>query len=488
MPLLAMQSGLAGILRKKNTVSVPPPANAYDPPAGWVAAPTMNDNFTRSAQFGQDALDPALWKHRNFGRYFMHDAAYSDNANQIEATGSTIKVHVKRVGNEWRTDGWLGGSQNTDAGAYGYNVGVLEFHHRFRMRMSHYLSPGVGGYHLAWEASGNWGQEFDWVETPGRNKSRCATVMHWDSRGQYDLGSNNEFSAVNTDIDLTQWHVWDCRRTFRTINGVVHATIEVWIDGVKLIDPGGWTDNQWMTRPVVFGPAGFVATTNRQDVVDWYTAPSAESPTSSHMEFDYMLTWVPGGGGGGTPAPAKSISLSPANPGTIVEPSPGASVTWNTTINSSGFTNLSYSVESAGGVEYPESIVNTTTTGSKAVTATFKATGDKFYAWETLNYDNVNVVTQPVTIASSSRSIVLDPHEPGTRAAGPMAITVTTTGITNITWALVNPDYAWVSNTAVATSGSVVINPNFTTTGQFVKVFDTNDASFAVDSGAVTIT
>lgn len=487
MPLIGLQGGLAGIISKRNVVSVPPPANEYDPPAGWVPAATMNDNFVRTAQTGQDSLDPALWKHRNFGRYFMHNAAWSDNANQIEATGSTIKVHVKKVGTEWRTDGWLGGSQNTAPAEYGYNVGLLEFHHRFRMRMSHYISPGVGGYHLSWEASGNWGQEFDWVETPGYNKSRCATVMHWDSTGNYDLGSNNEQSYVNTDIDLTEWHVWDCRRTFKTINGIVHATIEVWIDGVKLIDPGGWTDNRWMTRPVVHGPAGFVARTDIQGVVDWYSAPSAESPTSSHMEFDYMLTWVPSSG---TQPVTKTISFSPANPGTLTETSTGSGAPWTTSIVSQGITSVSW-VKVAPNFAFIEPITTLATTGSVSITPTFTATGQFIKAYETNNLDNVVVNSGAVTLnapAQTGRSIALNPQNPGSRAAGPLATTVTTTGITNITWALVNPDFTWVSNTSVATSGTVTVSPNYTTTGQFLKVFDTNDASFVVDGGAVTIT
>ena len=88
------------------------------------------------------------------------------------------------------------------------------------------------------------------------------------------------------------------------------------------------------------------------------------------------------------------------------------------------------------------------------------------------------------------RTISISPVNPGSRAAGPWPVTVTTTSITSISWVMMEPNtWAWRGNAVtVATTGSVGIVPNLDVTGDFLKVWDTNDVGLAAYSGNVTIT
>lgn len=96
---------------------------------------------------------------------------------------------------------------------------------------------------------------------------------------------------------------------------------------------------------------------------------------------------------------------------------------------------------------------------------------------------------------AASRSIAIQPQQPGAMqesVAGQgvdWPVTIQTTGLSAIAWVVVRSDYVWrgSSPTVTATNGSVQIVPRLLATGDFLKVFDPTDYSFASDSGAVTI-
>lgn len=483
MPVLCLLSGLA--LNYRRPAGGTPEAGVLAPPAGWVQ--TLDEPFSRTATFGVEALDPAIWKQRSSGGSAHNGSSTWDNGAQTESTGTTLKIHSKNVGGAWRVDGFLKGIQNSNPAAYGYDKGYLQFHARTRIRLSHAIAPGVGGYFLFWQADNAWGSELDILETPGQTKNRADATVHWDSRGQYDLGSNNEQSTSEVIADLTQWTVFDTVRTFVFgPDGTPKATIQESINGVLMPSKTGWTDNLYICKPMVPGYASYVAP-DIPGVRDWYGLPTSETPADSWIEVDYLKIWEPVSG---TVPVTKSISFSPSDPGTLTPASGGTTVTWNTTINTTGITNLSWAIVGGPPTYAFRTITDTTTTGSKAIAPVFQNSGEFIKAYETGNIESYAVDSGSVTIgiAPTGRNLTINPFNPGSRAAGVLATTITTTGITSITWAVVNPGtYSWAMNGTVNTSGSVVINPNYTATGQFLKVFDTNDSSFVQDCGAVTI-
>ncbi len=483
MPVLGLLSGLA--LNYRRPVGGTPEAGVLTPPTGWVQ--TLDEPFSRAATFGVEALDPAIWKQRSFGGSAHNGSSTWDEGAQTQSTGTTIRIHSRNVNGAWKVDGFLKGIQNTDPAAYGYDKGYLQFHARTRIRLSHAIAPGVGGYALFWQADNVWGSELDILEAPGRIKNRADATMHWDSRGQYDLQTNDEQSTSEVSIDLTQWNDFDMVRTFTFgPDGTPKATIQVAINGILMQSKEGWTDNQWLCKPMVPGYASYVAP-DIPGVRDWYGLPTSETPADTWIEVDYLKIWEPEAGS--VPI-TKSISFAPSEPGTLTPAAGGGTVTWNTTINTTGITNLSYAIVSGPPTYAFRTITDTTTTGSKAVSIAFQNSGEFVKAYETGNIQAFAVDSGAVTIgvAPVGRTLTVNPFEPGSRAAGVLPTTVTTTGISSITWAVVNPGtYSWAMNGTTNTSGSVVINPNYTATGQFLKVFDTNDYTFVQDCGQVTI-
>ena len=483
MVLLALQSNLAGVIRRG--VALPPPRADNDPPAGWVQ--TMADDFSLPAARGNAALDGAIWKHKNFGTGSgVHNGSSSWNGGQnIESTGSTIRIHSTRVNGAWFVDGFQMGIQNTNPSGYGYHPGYTQFHFRFRFRMSHLNARGVGAYVLHWPATNKWSSEYDWVETPGAQKNRIDATMHWDSRGLGDLNTNNQQQTLTkNNIDLTQWVVMDVRRTYIVENGITYATIEIWINGEKQISPAGWIKNQWLVEPIVPGAASYVAP-NLTWAQNWYTVPDANTPNDSWIEIDYMYNWEPTG----TAVPVtKTITLNPLNPGNINQATAGASVTWNTSVVTQNISSITWQVFDSAGVARG-SPTTVATTGNVTITPTFVATGDRVRAWETSDTSRIVESGAVTLIAPTTRSITLDPQNPGTVTAGvAVPINVITTGITSFTYVVVNANFSWTSAGNVrTTTGERVINPTFTATGQFLKVFDTNDSTFEKNSGPVTI-
>lgn len=483
MPLISLNNGF----RPGRRVPASVVANAFDPPAGWVR--TFQDNFTQPATYGVNALDPAKWKHRSFGSGNAHQGAATwDNGNSTESTGTTLRVHTRRVNGAWKVDGFLAGIQMTDPAGYAYHPGYGEFHQRFRARMVN-AGRGVGAYECMWPLPSNkWGIEIDVLETPGAVKNKADATMHWDSRGLYDLNTNNEYRTRSLTVDLTQYNVWDCRRIFELIDGIVYASVYVWVNGIACGPAPEWIRNRWLTTRTVPGFASYVAP---PDAYNWYTAPDSSSPPDSYIEAEELEIWEPPTGGG-TPIVTKSINISPGNPGTLNETSAGSGAIWNTSIVTNGISAVNWAIVGPAPSYTQRNLQsNVATTGNLPIAPRFMANGEFVKAWETASPTR-ETISGPVTLNPSTvatRSLSVSPSSPGSRPAGPLATTITTTGITSITWVLVNPDFSWPNGgTQVPTTGSVTINPNYTTSGQFLKVFDTNDSTYKVDCNPVTIT
>jgi hypothetical protein len=487
MPLLGLQSGLAGIIGRKPTVVVPPPANPQDPPSGWGLV--MSDDFTMPATYGVNAVDSNIWHHVGYGAGCgVHNgAACWNNGNNIQSTGTTLRIHSTLVNGTWLVDGFQQGQQNSNPAAAKYHIGYRNFHCRFRFRASHLHAPGVGFYCLGWQANDAWGSEFDWIETPGFDKNTIDATMHFDSRGLYELGSNNQYDTSVYNTDLSQWTIIDARRTIVVESGIEYATIEQWVNGVKLPGNPNWVHNRWMCYPLVMGIASYVAP-NAQWAIDWYSIPDSSTPTDFYGEFDYMYIWAPPNDVT-PPVVTRSIAFNPSGPGTLTRPSPGAPVSWTTTIVTTGLTTIQYVVVNPN-FSFSASPTTITTAGSVAITVQFTTTGQFVKVLDNADanfYSDSGAVTITEAV-STSKSIAMTPSGPGTRASGAFPFTINSSNIANVTYVVVNANYSWAdAGTSVATSGSVNVSVNLTTTGQFIKIFDTSDTSIQYDSSAVTI-
>lgn len=191
----------------------------------------------------------------------------------------------------------------------------------------------------------------------------------------------------------------------------------------------------------------------------------------------------------GTPIP-KTITFSPTSPGTVTATSTNFAYQWRTNITTTGITRLSWVIVSSNGANR-SAVTTVDTTGSVQISPVFLNTGEFVRAFEENNLvvakDSSSITIAPYTPANKTLSFT--PLNPGSITAGTLNVTVTTTGIASITWAVVNSDanYTWSQSASVATNGSVVISPVFTATGQFLKVLDTSDFSVSLDGGQVTI-
>lgn len=173
-----LKSGVLAVVGTSPTA----PATPSNVPAGWVLA--FTDDFNQAATTGVNALDATKWKQRTFGSgAATGGAAFNNNGNNLESTGTSLKVHVKKVGSSWLVDGFQQGYQNTAPGGAGYIAGYGEYHVEFEMRLSHAIAPGVGTYVAMWPASNSWTSEIDISETPGATKNQSVTTCHWDSTG-----------------------------------------------------------------------------------------------------------------------------------------------------------------------------------------------------------------------------------------------------------------------------------------------------------------
>ncbi len=108
-----------------------------------------------------------------------------------------------------------------------------------------------------WPADDHWSTEIDILEMPGAEKKVADATMHWDRTGEYKelwLNQDRDHAKAHSSaaVDLSVWRTFDCRRTYRTVNGDVLATIRVWIDGVEMTQPARWVDNSFLDQRMVF--------------------------------------------------------------------------------------------------------------------------------------------------------------------------------------------------------------------------------------------
>lgn len=197
-------------------------------------------------------------------------------------------------------------------------------------------------------------------------------------------------------------------------------------------------------------------------------------------------------GGGGLP---KSITLTPQSPGTLTRTSPTAGASWNTTVTVQNITSVTWAIIQSNGVQRGSATVIPAVNTNPVISAVFQNSGEFVRVWETGN-TAVNRDSGAVTLVTTpSRSITLNPQNPGTISTpGIVPIQITTSGITNVSWVVVNNNatFSW-DHTAVATSvnvngSTITANANFRLNDQFILVFDTNDTSFYVDGGHIVIT
>jgi hypothetical protein len=377
------------------TINVQTTGSGVSPiPSGWVI--DVTDHFDGTS------LDSSKWKHAGFGGPAHRDgngnpAAEWDNGAGISVHDSVAELQVYRGGPYgWMVTGWLQGITTDPSASYGYHPGYGEFHIRIRARWSHAFAPGIGAYMLMWPANQSIvpHSEFDIMEMPsgdtGGMKTRHATAIHW----LWESAQHDSSSVDKYNIDLTQYHVWDFRRTFSTVNGQQVATFNVWIDGVELSDNGNrpwrWDNNPDTLDRVVFGPATFVGSES-----GWYGFPNSNSPSPASLYIDYVTIWVPGSGT--PPPPQRSMSFSPSSPGTIQEQVAGAGVQWTTTITSTGLTSVSWVVVENGTWAWRGSPTAVATNGSVQITATLLKSGDFIKVMDTSDF-NFQVDSGQVTI------------------------------------------------------------------------------------------
>jgi hypothetical protein len=362
---------------------------AHAPPSGWNLA--FTDDFVRTARTGVESLDGTKWKHRSYGGTAHRGSSMWNNGVSHEATGTTVRVHVKKGADGiWYVDGFQQG-KSTVVGDWAYHPGYGEFHTQFRCRYSHKRAPGVGAYALMWEATDNWGSELDWLEMPGEYKTQALATVHQDFTGEYKLygklpdgTDRDKYSSAYKTVDLSLWHTWDCRRTYELIDGVLHATIRIWIDGEEMVTPNNWKKSKFLTRNMVFGAASFVCP---QELAGWYTVPGVNTPNDSWMELDYVYIWAPDSGapvsGGDGSTATSTYSLSAMNP-TIG--------TWNVNINQTNVTSLTwivigpapnYTQYPAAGEEGPSVI--SAPVASNPIAPVFTGPGQVLKYWKTGN-------------------------------------------------------------------------------------------------------
>jgi hypothetical protein len=131
----------------------------------------------------------------------------------------------------------------------------------------------------------------------------------------------------------------------------------------------------------------------------------------------------------------------------------------------------------------------------------YGSAGLKVFARYNYNMGMGNIIydtTAPVVVADpNTQTFSISPNDPGTRAAGPQTLTITSTNIPSMSWTRIGgaPDYAFLGGdlndgkwTDVPTTGSINISPNWTATGQMVKYWPTGQITRYKDTLPVTVT
>lgn len=188
----------------------------------------------------------------------------------------------------------------------------------------------------------------------------------------------------------------------------------------------------------------------------------------------------------------KSISLNPANPGSIQQTSIGATVSWTTQIIPANLTaGVSWAIIMSNGTQRGGTTDLAKNNSSYTITAQLTATGDRVRVWETGN-TAVNVDSGAVTVVAPTKTLTITPMSPGTIASGATVSTqIRAVNIPNITYGVVNANLQLSNGTtsvAMATAGQTrTVNIPYTQNGQFLRAWDTAVPAFKVDANPVTI-
>lgn len=182
---------------------------------------------------------------------------------------------------------------------------------------------------------------------------------------------------------------------------------------------------------------------------------------------------------------SRSIALTPHDPGDLGTPP----VNWTTRVNAVGMTQVQWIVLDQNWVGRRNLVVTNLVNGTALITCDFVKVGERLVV-QSLDA-TVEDVSGQVAFSGVVTSISLSPQNPGNLGTAPANwnTTVTTTGLPQVKWAVMNADGSFVGNwTTVNVSSivnSVAITAQFTAPGQSLVVRSLNDQRTA-QSGAVS--
>lgn len=322
------------------------PQESAPVPSGWVLA--FEDEFTGSA------LDTAKWK-------ITYDAGQSPNndarwdARGRVVSGGTLNLRLFTESGVWR-----GGGIQQGNSAVGFN-GYLDFQVEVEAEIPE--GQGVGVYAVMWPVSDQWPPEFDLFETPGKLKETVLTNWHWPGTGGAHMQAPATFS-VNVK---------------RRIRYIARRTSGAWRYWTYDIVASTLTEHpvppQWAANPrperLALGIAMFVA----QPGATWYGgAPDGTTPDPYEVKIHSARVYAPNESS--PPVGTRSISTTPAGPGSLTETTLGAGQDWVFTANSTGLSQLTWVVVQSGTWTWRGSPVTVSTSGSVQITARMLASGD----------------------------------------------------------------------------------------------------------------
>jgi len=102
------------------------------------------------------------------------------------------------------------------------------------------------------------------------------TTWHWDH------GSGHQYSAMFTQVDRTQWHVYTVEHTAQGFR--------FWVDGQEQQLPAEWNANNDLTTKWNFG-IGAVAYPPGSGGAGWFGATDSSTPDPYYFYVEYVRMW-----------------------------------------------------------------------------------------------------------------------------------------------------------------------------------------------------
>lgn len=213
-------------------------------------------------------LDRRKWQIVYHGNAYWNGMFDWDRRGVVVRDG-VLRLRAFRDGGRWKAGGISMGLKAT--GFEGFLGGQVDICARIPP------GKGLGQAFLLWPALPGpdgrlmWPPEIDIVETPGVDKQRVMTTLHWQGpRGNGD----DRYDARFTDVDATQWHtysiVWDPGRS-----------LEFYVDGRHR---HRWTEHV-PDSPMSIGLQAHVASANET----WHNGPpAADAPDPYEVEVRYV--------------------------------------------------------------------------------------------------------------------------------------------------------------------------------------------------------